>query len=83
MIMTGCVRCRGKADGFCRKCKLEFGIATMDEIHIVFDGPSSHESGRFVEVEDAEGHGLKRGRWIERDGFWRLVLTPRDFNAKA
>ncbi len=28
------------------------------KIYIVFDGPPSHDSGRFVEVEDADGTGL-------------------------
>lgn len=36
-----------------------------EEIHVVFDGPPSHESGRFVECEDAEGRGIKVGRWVE------------------
>ena len=42
-------------------------------IDIVFDGPPSHESGRFVEVEDAQGASICAGEWIERsDGFWAL-----------
>ncbi len=44
-------------------------------IDIVFDGPPGPTCGRFVEVEDAEGCGLKRGEWVERDdGFWALRL---------
>jgi hypothetical protein len=43
------------------------------EFYIVFDGPPSHASGRFVEVEDEQGHSLKVGEWEEReDGFWTL-----------
>lgn len=41
--------------------------------YIVFDGPPSHESGRFVEVETAEGKGRKAGEWKQReDGYWAL-----------
>lgn len=51
------------------------------EIHIVFDGPPGHESGRFVEVEDETGAGIKVGEWREVapfDGptYWHLVLKP-------
>lgn len=47
----------------------------MPHIDIVFDGPPSHESGRFVEVENADGKSIKAGEWIERpDGFWALRL---------
>ena len=49
-------------------------------IDIVFDGPPSHESGRFVETEDSEGYGISIGTWIERpDGFWALRIP--DFRA--
>ena len=52
-------------------------------INIVFDGPPSHEAGRFVEVEDDDGRSLSAGQWIERpDGFWALrieaALAPED-----
>ena len=33
------------------------------EIRIVFDGPPSHESGRFVEVENEKGEGIRFGEW--------------------
>lgn len=47
------------------------------EIRIVFDGPPGPVAGRFVEVEDAAGHGLKVGKWVDRgDGLWDLRLTP-------
>ncbi|KKM05693.1 hypothetical protein LCGC14_1751510 [marine sediment metagenome] len=43
-------------------------------IEIVFDGPPSHESGRFVEVEQG-GKSIKFGEWRDgKDGFWYLVL---------
>lgn len=45
----------------------------MSFIDIVFDGPPSHESGRFVEVEDETGRSIRYGHWIHRpDGFWAL-----------
>lgn len=48
---------------------------TGQPINVVFDGPPSHQSGRFVEVEDDDGRGLSVGTWIERpDGFWVLRL---------
>jgi len=47
----------------------------MTYIDIVFDGPPSRESGRFVEVEDAAGKSIKAGQWIKRgDGYWALRL---------
>ena len=52
------------------------------EIDIVFDGPPSHESGRFVEVESPPGTGINFGEWIKRDdGYWvlrfRAALTAK------
>ena len=45
-------------------------------IHIVFDGPPGPEPGRFVEVEDAEGHGVNVGNWmLRKDGYHVLVLN--------
>ncbi len=47
----------------------------IGEIRIVFDGPPSHESGRFIEVENAWGQGIGIGQWHERDdGFWELRI---------
>ena len=43
-------------------------------VDIVFDGPPSHESGRFVEVE-VDGRSVGCGYWHERpDGLWALVV---------
>jgi len=59
------------------------GAPTADVV-IVFDGPPSHQSGRFVEVEDGHGHGRKTsGGWTRReDGYWELGpfldLTERE-----
>ena len=45
-------------------------------IDIVFDGPPSHKSGRFIEVENQDGQSIKVGEWIERDdGYWVLRLS--------
>lgn len=44
-------------------------------IDVVFDGPPSHESGRFVEVENERGEGVSVGEWIDRgDGMWALRI---------
>ena len=46
-----------------------------DYIDIVFDGPPSHESGRFIEVEDAESKSISIGEWVHRpDGYWALRI---------
>ena len=45
-------------------------------VFIIFDGPPSHESGRFVETEDSEGHGLGASDhgadWAQQGEFWAL-----------
>jgi hypothetical protein len=49
--------------------------AAGEQIDIVFDGPPSHQSGRFIEVEDASGRSIKFGEWVHRsDGYWVLRL---------
>ncbi len=46
-------------------------------VDIVFDGPPSHESGRFIEVEDSDGNSIKFGEWLKRpDGYWVLRVSP-------
>ena len=48
----------------------------MKYVDIVFDGPPSHESGRFVEVEDESGASIKFGEWVNRgDGYWALRVA--------
>lgn len=48
-------------------------------IDIVFDGPPGPKAGRFVEVEDASGRGMRFGEWIHRpDGFWALRIQRPD-----
>ena len=45
-------------------------------IDIVFDGPPSHESGRFVEVENQDGLSINFGEWVQRhDGLWALRIV--------
>ncbi len=45
------------------------------ELHFVCDGPPSHESGRFVELEDETGRSISLGDWKTRpDGLWELVI---------
>jgi len=45
-------------------------------INIIFDGPPSHELGRFVEVETDDGKSIRVGEWIERDdGLWALRIA--------
>ena len=45
---------------------------TSKKIRVVFDGPPSHESGRFVEVENERGEGLSFGEWKQEGEFWYL-----------
>ena len=56
-------------------------------IDIVFDGPPSHESGRFVEVEDADGKSISIGEWVTRpgdpDGWAALRITTDAADAYA
>jgi hypothetical protein len=52
----------------------------IDFIDIVFDGPPGHEAGRFVEIEDEEGRGIRFGEWNKRDdGYWVLRIFRLDF----
>lgn len=44
------------------------------KIHIRFDGPPSHDSGRFVEVEDEKGRGMNAGEWVQDGAHWILKI---------
>lgn len=47
-------------------------------VDVVFDGPPSHESGRFVECEEPDGRSVKAGEWIDRkNGLWALRIPLR------
>lgn len=47
--------------------------AGLRKVYVVFDGPPEHNAGRFVEVEDENGHSLRAGGWEKcKDGYWTL-----------
>lgn len=47
--------------------------AAPEPLYVVFDGPPSHESGRFVELENGARQGQSAGEWRQRDdGLWTL-----------
>ena len=51
----------------------------MTAINIIFDGPPSNESGRFVEVENDVGQSIGIGEWIELPNkYWALRITEKD-----
>lgn len=55
-----------------------------DQLDIVFDGPPEHVAGRFVDVEDAQGRGIKFGDWVDRpDGYWALRFDLDSIRAEA
>ncbi len=56
----------------------------LETIHVVFDGPPSAESGRFVEVETPDGVGIGVGEWVELEhGMWALVLRVPSEDVKS
>jgi hypothetical protein len=76
----------------CSGCSYDWAIANRIReadsgyFDVVFDGPPSHEAGRFVEVEDASGASIRMGDWLQReDGYWVLRIprprAPRAFPA--
>ncbi len=45
-------------------------------VHVIFDGPPSHQFPRFVEVETPTGRGVRLGQWVNKgDGYWALVFN--------
>ncbi len=46
-----------------------------DKLVIRFDGPPSHEPGRFVETE-VNGKGVNAGEWVQDGEYWLLVIRP-------
>lgn len=45
-------------------------------VDVLFGGPPSAESGRFIETDLADGSSCSVGEWIERsDGLWALRIT--------
>lgn len=54
-----------------------------EKIRIVFDGPPSHESGRFIEVENERGEGISFGKWKQEGEYWYLEFSnPAVFEAR-
>ena len=52
-------------------------------IRILFDGPPSHESGRFIEVENENGESIKLGEWVQDGEYWVLQFPDcREINAE-
>ena len=49
-----------------------------EKIRIVFDGPPSHESGRFVEVENEHGESMSLGEWKQDGEFWYLEFSNQE-----
>lgn len=71
-MLTWPTNSRPQTTNTSRNLKRERDYMTT-EIDIVFDGPPSHESGRFVEVESPVGRSIRFGIWVHRpDGFWAL-----------
>lgn len=69
----------------CPACSLESRIETVlkllpqpREYHFVCDGPPSHESGRFVELENERGQSICPGRWEQRGQLWHLIVPAID-----
>ena len=51
-------------------------------IRILFDGPPSHESGRFIEVENEKGESISLGEWVHDGDYWVLQFPDnRKVNA--
>lgn len=51
-------------------------MSNTQAINIIFDGPPGPESGRFIEVENDAGIGMRIGEWIQLEGgLWALRIT--------
>ena len=56
----------------------------LEYINVVFDGPPSHESGRFIETEDIAGASVNCGEWIDlEDGCWALRILVANVSRGA
>lgn len=51
--------------------------APMPKLRIIFDGPPGHESGRFIETEDLEGHGRQLGERLRQAAGTRELPVAR------
>ena len=54
-------------------------------VYVIIDGPISHESGRFVEVETEDGRSVKVGVELDPEGggFWRIGPFALDTTKEA
>lgn len=53
-------------------------VEELTTVDVLFDGPPSHQPGRFIEVETLDGRSVRAGDWIDRgDGYWALRLDVR------
>lgn len=61
-------------DRLCAQAKraVPAGGAVAVPVYVIFDGPPSHESGRFVEVETEDGKSVSVGKWEKRGDYWQL-----------
>jgi hypothetical protein len=66
-------RCTDSIVGINPKPKQKEAMKEPTYLDVVFDGPPSHESGRFIEVEH-NGRSINAGEWIEKDGLWYLRI---------
>jgi len=59
-------------------------VSDTPKLRIIFDGPPAHESGRFVEVEDEAGGGVRVGEWVaDKEPYWALVIDdPRALRSR-
>lgn len=70
------IRCLYAFERFARETGLIGSGGSNKPINIIFDGPPSNVSSRFVEVETDDGKGVNAGEWIKRDdGYWALRIT--------
>lgn len=56
---------------------------SRETVDVLFDGPPSHESGRFVECEDGQGKSIRAGEWSQRGEYWVLSIPTHAADARA
>jgi hypothetical protein len=60
--------------------RCSIGGNEMAKIQIRFDGPPSHESGRFIEVENEAGESIDFGAWKPDGDDWLLIFEEEVHN---
>lgn len=59
-------------------------VGKTEVIDVTFDGPPGPEAGRFIDVHDTSGKGVKVGEWIDHgDGTWSLRLAVHRMEVKT